>query len=91
MIMAETFEVKLVALRNILNTRLRYIFRWNAVDAVVRDNEIFITWFDKDVGDVFERVVYPVKMIDSAIKTQKRKLLRDIPDCEKEVYKDVLC
>jgi hypothetical protein len=88
----EILNAKLRLLEDILATRLRYITRWDNVRVDLnRDNDVVITWFNESNADLFERIIYPIKSIDSAIKTQKRKLLRDIPDNEKEVYREALC
>ena len=89
-------ENKLEYLRIILRTRLRYVEKWNSVSATIEkdygDKEVVnITWFNQGEPNSFERIIYPIDRITNAIQAQERKLLRDMPDCEKEVYKKVLC
>jgi len=88
----EILNEKFAMLKDVVTARLRFMSRWNNVSVVVDPHgDIAITWYDGSNDGLFERIIYPMKSLDSAIKTQKRKLLRDIPGAEKEVYREVLC
>lgn len=81
---------KLLALHDVLQTRLRYMKRWDGYDVSMEGDEISITWLSKDNPVIFEKITYPASTLSDVIRKQKAKLLRDIPANELNVYKEVV-
>lgn len=71
--------------------RLRWIYKWNSVAVDVKKNKIYIKWSnpvnDDESPDAFHTVVIPVSNVGKEIAEQKRKLLKDIPEIEREILR----
>ena len=87
---------KIEILDDILQTRIRYLYKWNCVKISKHNKRNFsVKWYgyymeDPDNFGLFQETTYPMKEIDDIINDQKRKLKKDIPGNEKEVLKTIL-
>lgn len=87
-------EDKIQLLTDILQTRVRYMRAWNAVDVFNNKSKFTIKWHEW-MGEpnntaLFQEVTYPIEMLDTEIRKQRDKLKKDIPECERNVLKSVL-
>ena len=90
--MEEQFE----KLNAILQARVRYVRKWNAVDILrPKKTSFIIKWYgymgDPDNSAYFESKEYPIKFIEEQIKEHARKLKKDIPSNEYKILKKLIC
>lgn len=88
-------EDRLTYLNNLLQTRVRYLYRWqNASVSTPNKREFIIKYYGDTVKtngeEGFEFSTYPISDLETVIKKQEAKLKKDIPEIEKKVLKGLL-
>ena len=86
-------EEKLKRLDDILQARVRYVHKWNAVTLDINGTTFTVKWHchvdDPLNSALFMSTTYPKEYVDIYIKEQLKKLKRDIPVNELAILKEL--
>lgn len=90
--MEEQFE----RLNAILQARVRYVRKWNAVDVIRPNKTTFIIKWHEYMGEpdssaFFESKEYPIKFLSEQINEHAKKLKKDIPPNEFKILQELCC
>jgi len=96
-------EEQINKLNDVLQARVRYVRKWNCVKCEIdspseeqpNQTSFTVTWYEYQ-GEpencaFFESKTYPIKFLNETILEQMKKLKKDIPPNEFNIFKEICC
>jgi hypothetical protein len=89
-------EEQINKLNDVLQARVRYVRKWNCVKVEQPNRTSFtVTWYEyqgePENSAFFESKMYPIKFLNEVILEQMKKLKKDIPANEYNIFKEMCC